>query len=151
MKITPLENIETPMSQLTTSMVNWLGDMSAEKLINLEIFFKRVRAAKGLISQKEKEIKSLDDRLLGILYMFTGKSRQEAKEEKRQEIMFFQNLLTNLQNNRKVHQYIKNIAKFDIPSLRSVGSTIDAMVERKLTFEDPFLKKITMTPKDKEG
>ena len=39
------------MSQLTTSMVNWLEDMSTEKLINLELIFKRVRAIKGLISK----------------------------------------------------------------------------------------------------
>ena len=49
------------MSQLTTSIVNWLEDMSVEKLTNLELIFKRVRAIKGLISQKEKEIKSLDE------------------------------------------------------------------------------------------
>ena len=58
------------MSQLTTTMVNWLEDMSAEKLINLELIFKRVRAIKGLISQKEKEIKSLDELFLGSLYGF---------------------------------------------------------------------------------
>ena len=79
-----------------------------------------------------------------------GKSRQDAKEEKRQEIMFFQNLLTKLQNNRKIHQHLRNITKFDIPSLRSVGRTIDAMVERKLTFEDPFLRNFIMTPTERE-
>ena len=97
------------MSQLTASMVNWLEDMPAEKLMNLELIFKRVRLIKGLISQKEKEIKSLDERFLGALHMFTGKSTQEAKEEKRQVITFFQNLLTKLQNNRKVHQHLRNI------------------------------------------
>ena len=86
------------MSQLTNSMVNWLEDMSAEKLMNLELIFKRVRLIKGLISQKEKEIKSLDENLLGTLYTLIGKSRQEAKEEKRQEIMMLHNLLTRLQN-----------------------------------------------------
>ena len=55
------------MSQLTASMVNWLEDMSVEKLTNLELIFKRVRLIKGLISQKEKEIKSLDERLLGFM------------------------------------------------------------------------------------
>ena len=55
MKINPLENIANPMSQLTTSMVNWLEDMSAEKLIKLELILKRVRAVKGLISQKERK------------------------------------------------------------------------------------------------
>ena len=43
------------MSQLTTSMVDWLEDMSAEKLIKLELILKRVRAVKGLISQKERK------------------------------------------------------------------------------------------------
>ena len=74
MKITPLENIANPMSQLTTPMVNWLEDMSVEKLIGLELIFKRVRAIKGLISQKEKEIKSLDEGLLSALYIFIGAS-----------------------------------------------------------------------------
>ena len=68
------------MSQLTTSMVNWLEDMSAEKLTNLELIFKRVRAIKGLISQKE--IKSLDERFLGALYTVMGKSRQDARKKK---------------------------------------------------------------------
>ena len=71
------------MSQLTNSMVNWLEDMSAEKLMNLELIFKRVRLIKGLISQKEKEIKSLDEQFLGTLYAVIGISRQKAKEEKR--------------------------------------------------------------------
>ena len=70
------------MSQLTASMVNWLEDMSVEKLTNLELIFKRVRAIKGLISQKEKEIKSLDEQFIASLYAVMGKSRQEAKEEK---------------------------------------------------------------------
>ena len=103
--------------------------MSAEKLSNLELIFKRVRAIKGLISQKEKEIKSLDERFLDSLYAIMGISRQKAKEEKRQEIMILHNLLDRLQNNRKVHQHLRNITKFDIPSLRSVGRTIDAIVE----------------------
>ena len=55
------------MSQLTTSMINWLEDMSAEKLIKLELILKRERAVKGLISQKEKEIKSLDELFVGSL------------------------------------------------------------------------------------
>ena len=138
------------MSQLTVSMVNWLGDMSAEKLMNPELIFKRVRLIKGLISQKEKEIKSLDERLLGTLYAIIGKSRQEAKEEKRQEIMFFQNLLTKLQNNRKVHQHLRNISKFDIPSLRDVGRKIDELVGFKIRFEDPFLRNFTMSPAERE-
>ena len=75
------------MSHLTTSMVNWLEDMSAEKLMNLELIFKRVRLIKGLISQKEKEIKSLDELFVASLYAVMGKSRQKVKEEKRQEIM----------------------------------------------------------------
>ena len=86
------------MSQLTASMVNWLEDMSAEKLINLELIFKRVRVIKGLISQKEKGIKSLDERFLGSLYAIMGISRQKAKEEKRQEITMLHNLLSRLQN-----------------------------------------------------
>jgi len=138
------------MSQLTTSIVNWLEDMSLEKLTNLELIIKRVRAIKGLISQKEKEVKSLDERFLGSIYTVMGKSRQKAKEEKRQEITMLHNLLDKLQNNRKAHQHLRNITKFDIPSLRSVGRTIDAIVERKLTFEDPFLRNFTMSPAERE-
>ena len=81
------------MSQPTNSLVIWLEDASVEKLMILEFNLKRVRAIKGLISQKEKEIKSLDEQLLASLYAVMGKSRQDAKEEKRQEIMFFQNFL----------------------------------------------------------
>jgi len=44
-------------------MINWLEDMSAEKLTKLELILKRARAIKGLISQKEKEIKSFFDLL----------------------------------------------------------------------------------------
>ena len=67
------------MSQLTISMVNCLSDMTVEKLMNLELIFKRVRVIKGLISQKEKEIKSLDERLLGTLYAIIGKSGYTEK------------------------------------------------------------------------
>ena len=67
-----------------------------------------------------------------------GKSRQKVKEEKRQEIMMLYDLLGKLQNNRKVHLHLRNISKFDTPSLRSVGRTIAAIVDKKITFEDPI-------------
>jgi len=59
-------------------------------------------------------------------------------------------LLGKLQNNRKVHLHLRNISKFDVPSLRSVGRTIAAIVDKKITFEDPFLRNFTMTPAERE-
>ena len=79
-----------------------------------------------------------------------GKSRQKIKEEKRQEITMLYDLLRALQNNRKVHQHLRNISKFDVPSLRSVGRTIAAIVDKKITFEDPFLRNFAMTPTQRE-
>ena len=104
MKINPLENIANPNESINTSMVNWLEDMSVEKLMDLELIFKRVRLIKGLISQKEKEIKSLDERLLGALYMIIGKSRQEAKEEKKDRKLCSSR--TYLPNSRIIARYI---------------------------------------------
>ena len=130
------------MSQLTNSLVIWLEETSVEKLFNLEFNIKRVITIKGLISQKEKEIKSLDEQLLGILYTFTGKSKQEAKEEKRREIIELNKLLKD--------RRVRNIGKLDIPSLRNVGKAINTYIERKLAFEDPFLRKFIMTPAEIE-
>ena len=130
------------MSQLANSLVIWLEETSVEKLFNLEFNIKRVITIKGLISQKEKEIKSLDEQLLGILYTFTGKSKQEAKEEKRREIIELNKLLKD--------RRVRNIGKLDIPSLRSLGKMIDTYIDRKLAFEDPILRKFIMTPAERE-
>ena len=130
------------MSQLTNSLVIWLEESPIEKLFNLEFNLKRVIAIKRLISQKEKEIKSLDERLLGSLYMFTSKSKQETKEEKRREIIELNKLLKD--------RRVRNIVKLDILSLRSLGKMINASMERKLTFEDPILRKFLMTPDEIE-
>ena len=115
------------MSQLTTSLTNWLEDMSIGKLSILEFNLKRVIAIKRLITQKEKENKSLDEQLLGFLYLFTGKSKQEAKEERRREIMELNKLLKD--------QRVRNISKLDIPSLRDLGRMTDKYIERKLKQE----------------
>ena len=49
------------MSQLNRAVIIWLEETPIEKLFNLEHNIKRVIAIKRLISQKEKEIKSLDE------------------------------------------------------------------------------------------
>ena len=126
------------MSQLNNTVIIWLEETPIEKLSIVEYNIKRVIAIKSFISQKEKEIKSLDEQLLGILYMFTGKSKQEVKEEKRREITELHKLLKD--------RRVRNLVKLDIPSLRSLGKLIDRYIERKLTFEDPILRKFIMTP-----
>ena len=83
------------MSQLTASMVNWLEDMPAEKLMNLELIFKRVRLIKGLISQKEKEIKSLDERLLGALYMIKANPDRKQRKKKDRKLCSSRTYLPN--------------------------------------------------------
>ena len=130
------------MSQLTNSMIIWLGDASVVTLTNLEFNLKRVLTIKDLISQKEKEIKSLDEQFLASLYVVMGKSRQDAKEEKSREIMELHKLLKD--------RRVRNIAKLDIPSLRSVGRMTNMYIERKLTFEDPFLRNFTISPAERE-
>ena len=116
-------------------MVQWLEEMPAEKLMGLELLFKRVEAIKGLISKKEREVKSLDDLFVGSLYIIMGKYRQKAREERSLEIIELNSLLDGLQNNRKVHQHLRNISKFDIPSLRRVERSIAAIVNRNLEQE----------------
>ena len=124
------------MSQLITSITNWLEEAPVEKLFNLEHNIKRVIAIKRLISQREKEIKSLDDQ---PLFMFTDEFEDEMlKEEKRREIKELNKLLND--------QRVRNIGKLDIPSLRNVGRMTDKYIEKKLAFEDPTLRKFIMTP-----
>ena len=128
------------MSQLNNAVIIWLEEIPIEKLSNVEFNIKRVIAIKRLISQREKEIKSLDEQ---PLFMFTDEFEDElSKEEKRREIKELNKLLKD--------RRVRNLVKLDIPSLRSLGKLVDSYIERKLTFEDPILRKFTMTPAERE-
>ena len=106
------------MSQLNNSFVFWLIDTPVEKLLNLEINLKRVIAIKKLITQKEKEIKSIDEY---PVFMFTDEFEDEMiKEEKRREIIELNKLLKD--------RRVRNIGKLDIPSLHSLGKMIDTYI-----------------------
>ena len=128
------------MSQLNNAVIIWLEESSIEALYNVDINVQRVIAIKNRISQREKEIKTIDDQ---PLFMFTDEFEDELiKEEKRREIKELNKILKD--------KRVRNLVKLDVPSLRTLGKLIDSYIERKHTFEDPIMRKFRMTPAEIE-
>ena len=68
------------MSQLNNAVIIWLEESSIESLYNIDFNIQRVIAIKNRISQREKEIKSIDDQ---PLFMFTDEFEDELLRKRK--------------------------------------------------------------------
>ena len=65
--------------------------------------------------------------LINSLYTLSGKSRPNVLDE----IAELKKELNAFYKNPKVPRYVKLLSKFDLPSLKDVGKTIDVIISPK--------------------
>ena len=135
--------------------LNWLNEQSSVELTRIGEYLKYVRLIKRLINKKENGLR--DNPFIRSLRIIIGSPNQNNREQKTREITKLKKLLTDLYNVRKMHKYIKNIARLDAPSLLIVERDIDDVLNRKIEqelihlFESPAVKTRRLAEEEKKG
>ena len=118
-------------------LIDWLTGQSTTNLIIIENILDRVAKVRSLISKKEKE-DPFKDLLFNSLHALSGKSKPNILTE----IAELKKELNTFYKNPKVPRYIKLLSKFDLPSLRDVDKTINALLGLRFFPRDAEGKRI---------
>jgi len=104
-------------------LIDWLTKQSTTGLTVISNTLERVAMIRRLISKKEKEDLT-QDLLLNSLNILSGKSRPNTFNE----LAKLKSELNAFYRNPKIPHYLKILSKFDLPSLRDVDKTINALI-----------------------
>ena len=112
-------------------LIDWLTEQSEKGLLIIAETLENVANHRIQISKKEKE-DIPQDLFFNSLHTMSGRSRPNVFDE----IAKLKNELKAFYSDPKIPRQLKILSKFDIPSLRDVYKTINALLTRRFFQQD---------------